>query len=134
MLVILLALCEPCFYFVFEGHAMVYTTASQAGMVVTSAPLAVVVAAWLALGERPHPGYGRASCWPSSASSGSARGPKSQRARPIRSSAIFWEALAMLCEGPFSSYRPAAFFPLFAHLHHHRWWVSSFFCRSSPCP
>lgn len=24
--VILLALCEPCFYFVFEGHAMVYTT------------------------------------------------------------------------------------------------------------
>lgn len=53
--VILLALCEPCFYFVFEGHAMLYTTASQAGMVVAALPLAVVAAAWLVLGERPHP-------------------------------------------------------------------------------
>ena len=50
----LLALCEPCFYFVFEGYAMIYTTASQAGMVVAALPLAVVVAAWLLLGERPH--------------------------------------------------------------------------------
>ena len=32
--IVLLALCEPCFYFVFEGYAMIYTTASQAGMVV----------------------------------------------------------------------------------------------------
>ena len=52
--VILLALCEPCFYFVFEGYAMTYTTASQAGMVVSALPLAVVLAAWLLLGERPH--------------------------------------------------------------------------------
>lgn len=29
--IVLLALCEPCFYFVFEGYAMIYTTASQAG-------------------------------------------------------------------------------------------------------
>ena len=33
---------------------MIYTTASQAGMVVAALPLAVVVAAWLLLGERPH--------------------------------------------------------------------------------
>ena len=52
--IVLLALCEPCFYFVFEGYAMIYTTASQAGMVVAALPLAVVVAAWLLLGERPH--------------------------------------------------------------------------------
>ncbi|MFR8053696.1 MAG: DMT family transporter [Bilophila wadsworthia] len=32
----------------------IYTTASQAGMVVAALPLAVVVAAWLLLGERPH--------------------------------------------------------------------------------
>ena len=50
--IVLLALCEPCFYFVFEGYAMIYTTASQAGMVVAALPLAVVVAAWLLLGER----------------------------------------------------------------------------------
>ena len=52
--VVLLALCEPCFYFIFEGYAMTYTTASQAGMVVSALPLAVVFAAWLLLGERPH--------------------------------------------------------------------------------
>lgn len=50
---ILLALCEPCFYFVFEGYAIINTSASQAGMVVAALPLAVVVAAWLLLGERP---------------------------------------------------------------------------------
>lgn len=52
--IVLLALCEPCLYFIFEGYAMLYTTASQAGMVVSALPLAVIVAAWLALGERPH--------------------------------------------------------------------------------
>lgn len=36
--IVLLALCEPCFYFVFEGYAMIYTTASQAGMVVAALP------------------------------------------------------------------------------------------------
>ena len=51
--VVLLALCEPCFYFVFEGYAITLTTASQAGMVVAALPLAVVAAAWLVLGEKP---------------------------------------------------------------------------------
>lgn len=52
--VVLLALCEPCFYFVFEGYGIQYTTASQAGMIVATLPLAVVLVAWLFLGERPH--------------------------------------------------------------------------------
>lgn len=52
--IVLLVLCEPCFYFVLEGYAMIYTTASQAGIVVATLPLAVVVAAWLLLDERPH--------------------------------------------------------------------------------
>lgn len=52
---ILLSLCEPCFYFVFEGYAVQYTTASQAGVVVGALPLAVVVAAWIFLKERPSP-------------------------------------------------------------------------------
>lgn len=53
LFIVLLALCEPCFYFVFEGYGIQYTTASQAGMIVATLPLAVVIAAWLLLGERP---------------------------------------------------------------------------------
>ncbi|MEG1610213.1 MAG: DMT family transporter [Bilophila sp.] len=49
---VLLALCEPCLYFVFEGYAMHYTTASQAGMISGVLPLGVVAAAWIFLGER----------------------------------------------------------------------------------
>lgn len=44
---LLLALCEPCLYFIFEGYALRYTSASQAGMVTATLPLLVaVVAAW----------------------------------------------------------------------------------------
>lgn len=68
--IVLLALCEPCFYFVFEGYAMIYTTASQAGMVVAALPLAVVVAAWLLLGDARTGASGSGLCWPSSGSSG----------------------------------------------------------------
>lgn len=53
LFVVLLALCEPCFYFVFEGYGIQYTTASQAGMIVATLPLAVIIVAWLFLGERP---------------------------------------------------------------------------------
>ena len=43
--IVLLALCEPCLYFVFEGYAIQYTTASQAGMIVATLPLAVMLIA-----------------------------------------------------------------------------------------
>lgn len=47
-----MALCEPCLYFVFEAYALRYTSASQAGMIVSVMPLCVAVAAWIVLGER----------------------------------------------------------------------------------
>lgn len=52
---LLMALCEPCFYFVFESYAMLYTTASQAGMVSAIMPLIVAFAATLLLKETLRP-------------------------------------------------------------------------------
>ncbi len=49
---LLLALCEPCLYFVFEGLALTYTTASEAGMITSLQPLMVAVAAFYFLGEK----------------------------------------------------------------------------------
>lgn len=49
---LLMALCEPCLYFLFETHALRLTTASQAGMVISLLPLMVACLAWLALGEQ----------------------------------------------------------------------------------
>ncbi|NVJ60634.1 MAG: DMT family transporter [Gammaproteobacteria bacterium] len=47
-----LALCEPCLYFVFEGLALTYTTASEAGMITSLQPLMVAIAAFYLLGEK----------------------------------------------------------------------------------
>ncbi|NVJ51126.1 MAG: DMT family transporter [Gammaproteobacteria bacterium] len=47
-----LALCEPCLYFVFEGLALTYTTASEAGMITSLQPLMVAVAAFYFLQEK----------------------------------------------------------------------------------
>lgn len=44
--------CEPCVYFLFEGYALRYTTASQAGLVLSILPVAVALGAWLILKER----------------------------------------------------------------------------------
>lgn len=47
-LIIFMAFCEPCLYFLFEAKAVVYTTASQAGMITAMLPILVMVAAaWL---------------------------------------------------------------------------------------
>lgn len=46
-----MAFCEPCMYFVFESHAMIYTSASQAGMIVAMLPLMMAVSARFLLGE-----------------------------------------------------------------------------------
>lgn len=51
-LLLLLLLCEPCLYFTFETHALRYTSASQAGMIVAMLPVTVSAAAWFALRER----------------------------------------------------------------------------------
>ncbi len=51
----LMALFEPCLYYLFEAHALTLTTASQAGMVTALLPLMCVAAACLLLGERHGP-------------------------------------------------------------------------------
>ena len=48
---LLLAVFEPCLYFIFEAWALCETTASQAGMIVAMLPLLVALAAWLFLQE-----------------------------------------------------------------------------------
>lgn len=47
----LMALCEPCFFFLFETNALRLTTASQAGMITSLLPLLVAAAAFAALRE-----------------------------------------------------------------------------------
>ena len=48
----LMALFEPCFYFIFEAEALVNTTASQAGMITALLPVMVAVGAWFWIGEK----------------------------------------------------------------------------------
>lgn len=49
--IILLALFEPCLYFIFEAKALQNTSASQAGMITSLMPLITAVAAGLVLKE-----------------------------------------------------------------------------------
>ncbi len=49
---LLMAICEPCLYFIFEAKALVNTSASQAGIITAIMPLLVAVAAWSLLKER----------------------------------------------------------------------------------
>ncbi|WP_026362508.1 DMT family transporter [Geopsychrobacter electrodiphilus] len=49
---LLMALFEPCLYFLFEAEALQNTSASQAGMITAMLPLLVAVAAWLLLKEK----------------------------------------------------------------------------------
>ena len=45
---LLMALCEPCLYFIFEAQAIEHTSASQAGMITAMFPILVAMAAgWL---------------------------------------------------------------------------------------
>ncbi len=52
---LLMSLFEPCFYFIFEAYALVYTTASQAGMITALLPLLVAIAAGILLKEKITP-------------------------------------------------------------------------------
>lgn len=47
-----LILCEPCLYFVFEGYALKYTSASQAGMLVSTLPIFVGFFGYFLLKEK----------------------------------------------------------------------------------
>ncbi len=49
---LLMAICEPCLYFLFEAKALELTSASQAGMITAMFPLLVAILAWLMLRER----------------------------------------------------------------------------------
>ncbi len=49
---LLMAIFEPCLYFIFEAKALENTSASQAGMITAILPLLVAVAAWALLKER----------------------------------------------------------------------------------
>ncbi|MGX5175454.1 DMT family transporter [Aliikangiella sp. IMCC44653] len=46
-----LVLCEPCLYFVFEGLALTYTSASEAGMITALHPFMVTIAGFYFLNE-----------------------------------------------------------------------------------
>ena len=49
--IFLLALFEPCFYFIFEAKALLYTSASQAGMITSLMPIITAIAAGFFLKE-----------------------------------------------------------------------------------
>jgi len=49
---LLMALFEPCLYFVMEGFAVKYTTASEAGMITSVQPLLIALGAWIFLKEK----------------------------------------------------------------------------------
>lgn len=51
-LLLLLALLEPCLYFLFEVKALVYTSASQAGVITATMPLLTAILAGLILKEQ----------------------------------------------------------------------------------
>lgn len=48
---LIMAVCEPCLYFIFEAKALELTSASQAGMITAILPLLVAILAWGLLKE-----------------------------------------------------------------------------------
>ncbi|WP_160065061.1 DMT family transporter [Psychromonas sp. L1A2] len=49
---LVMSLAEPCLYFLFEGYAMQYTSASQAGIIVSCLPLMVALFAFFLIQEK----------------------------------------------------------------------------------
>lgn len=94
---VLMCLCEPCLYFVFEAAALMYTSASQASMISTMLPLLVALSAGLFLRERVTPrllaGFALAAAgalWLGYAASGTGEAP-----HPLLGNLL--EFLAMVC-------------------------------------
>lgn len=94
---LIMAICEPCLYFLFEAKALQLTSATQAGMITAMLPLLVAVLACLWLKEtvsrQAIAGFSLAiigACWLSLASDSSINAPN-----PLLGN--FCEFLAMLC-------------------------------------
>lgn len=51
-LILLMVLCEPCLYFVFETNALKYTTSGQAGIVSSLEPVLLLIGARIVLKEK----------------------------------------------------------------------------------
>lgn len=50
--ILFMVLCQPCLYFIFEAKALLFTTASQAGMVTATLPIFVAIGAMVFLKEK----------------------------------------------------------------------------------
>ncbi len=94
---LIMAICEPCLYFIFEARALVLTSASQAGMITAIMPLLVAILAWGLLKEhitrQTLAGFMLAilgACWLSLASDTNTAAPN-----PMLGN--FYEFLAMVC-------------------------------------
>ncbi len=95
--ILLMVICEPCLYFVFEANALVHTSAAQAGMITSMMPLMTAIGAWIILKEHLTPktcmGFAIAvggALWLSVVSEASIHGPN-----PLLGN--FFEFLAMVC-------------------------------------
>lgn len=93
----LMALCEPCLYFLLEANGLRYTSAGQAGMVTAMLPLMVAIAAWFVLAEktslRQWLGFGIAVAGVITMTL--AGGPAGQAPNPLLGNFLQW--LAMVC-------------------------------------
>ncbi len=49
---VVLSLCEPCLYFIFEGYALRFTSPSQASIIVSTLPIMVGIAAYYVFKEK----------------------------------------------------------------------------------
>lgn len=94
---LIMAICEPCLYFIFEAKALENTSASQAGMITAMLPLLVAILAWTFLKEQVSRqtlfGFSLAiagACWLSLSSETSEMAPNPQLGN-------FCEFLAMVC-------------------------------------
>ncbi|SEA70352.1 Permease of the drug/metabolite transporter (DMT) superfamily [Desulfuromusa kysingii] len=92
---LVMVICEPCLYFIFEAKALELTSASQAGMITAMLPLMVAILAWSWLkeniGKQTLAGFCLAilgACWLSLASEASTNAPN-----PLLGN--FYEFLAM---------------------------------------
>jgi drug/metabolite transporter (DMT)-like permease len=95
--ILFMVFCEPCLYFLFEASALVYTSASQAGIISSMLPLMVATGAYLFLREdiskRTIIGFITAiagACWLSISGEASENAPNP----PLGN---FLEFVAMLC-------------------------------------
>ncbi|MFZ7126207.1 MAG: DMT family transporter [Desulfobacterales bacterium] len=96
-LILVMVVCEPCLYFLFEAKALVLTSASQAGMITAMLPVLVAVAARFILQERlpwrSYAGFGLAiagACWLSVSGTPEANAPNPALGN-------FLEFVAMVC-------------------------------------